>query len=215
MHTGATCVAYYANIGNFHNLSPFTYSPMSRRCRTALVNPWVRPTQFMFLLSDSCQQQIARPQGDLNPCLRPDTSQLNCIIKQPVDPNITDDPLSHHVLQDKISMDELLRSVAHQPHVSPPIANPLSSQPHTPSHTNESINPMGSYYTEPNPSDSIYHDPPSAYPRPHLSSSQQSGPPSYSSDPMGSTSYYTEPHPSGYPNLAPSAYPGSHSSSSQ
>lgn len=108
MHTGAACVAcYYTNIGNFHNLSPFIYSPMSHRRHTALVNPQVRPTQFMFLLSNSCQQQIARPWGDLNPCLRLDMSQLNCTIEQPVNPNVTDNSLSHHVLQDEISMDEL------------------------------------------------------------------------------------------------------------
>ncbi|KAF8126367.1 hypothetical protein EV363DRAFT_1453087 [Boletus edulis] len=74
-------------------------------------------------------RSIARPHGNLNPCLRPDESQVNCSAEQPLDPTTADDPLSHHGLQNEIVVENPFEQGPH-PQMYQPQA-PLHSDPYS------------------------------------------------------------------------------------
>ena len=205
-------------------LSQTSYGP---RQPTGEYSP-VFHTQIWCL---SCQQ-TSRLHGDLNPCLQPDTSQVNCTAEQPIDPNSIDDPLSHHILQDEILMDGLLGSASNQPHsfsshTNLPFASshisklsdPPQSTPYPPSNPPPCSRPDPSVYSKAHSSSSqIYTWASASYSSPHsFSYANPTFTPSYineSSNPPRSTSY-PSPNPPLYPLPSPSAYPETRSSSSQ
>lgn len=194
-----------------------------RKRRTALANPRVSHLNNLSDLPDNSQQQIARPRGDLNPCLRSDTSQINCTVEQPIDPDTLDDPLSRHLLQDEIVMvdppgsssgqhsDTFDSTLFQQPHGGPS-NSPWSSLSHSQlafPHSDPHFSPYTQPHTPPsysNPSPSyIQFDSSSSAALPHVPSSY-SNPPSPYIHPPASSSYvnsqlYTEPPSSSVPQF--------------
>lgn len=134
---------------------------------------------------------MARPRGDLNPCLRPDATQVNCAVEQAVDPDDLEDPLFEHALQGEVVMGGAPSGSQHDYE-----STPSDLYPSAPSYPSTS----GSQYDYESTPSYLY---PSASSYPSTSGSQH-----YESTP--SHPYPSAPsHPlaSSYPSTSATSYP--------